>query len=73
MSESVECPMCHQPTRSAAARSRGGIGGRCWRKLRPDQRASLRRSPGQVRRILAQPPPATDSQLPIDQDQERTT
>lgn len=72
MSASVECPMCHQPTRSEEAKKRGGIGGRCWRKLRPDQRANLRRNPGQVRRILAQPP-ATEGQLPIDDQEQECT
>ncbi|MFJ3794976.1 hypothetical protein ACIPSJ_01670 [Streptomyces sp. NPDC090088] len=66
MSESVECPLCHTETRSAAAKERGGIGGRCWRKLRPDQRAALRRAPARIRAVLTQPVPTTDGQLPLE-------
>lgn len=65
MSAPAECPMCHQPTRSAAAKQRGGIGGRCWRKLRPDQRRALRQNPASVRAVLARPIPTTDGQLPL--------
>lgn len=60
--------MCHQPTRSSDARNRGGIGGRCWRKLRPDQRAAIRRAPGQIRAVLNRPAPAGAGQLPIDDE-----
>lgn len=67
MSTPAECPMCHQPTRSAAARARGGIGGRCWRKLSPDQRAAIRRAPGRIRAALTRPAPAGDGQLPIEE------
>jgi len=59
--------MCHQATRSAAARARGGIGGRCWRKLRPDQRAAIRRAPGRIHAALTRPAPAGDGQLPIEE------
>ena len=38
----VECALCHLPVRSAVARARR-VGGRCWRKLRADQRAALTR------------------------------
>jgi len=60
--------MCHQPTRSRAARERGGIGGRCWRKLRPAQRAAIRSDPGRARAVLARPAPPGDGQLPLDED-----
>ncbi|MDX2520557.1 MULTISPECIES: hypothetical protein [Streptomyces] len=69
----VECQACHKPIRSRASMGRR-IGGRCWRKLRPDQRALMRRllrltktpSAAAVRRALNQPPPPTDGQLPLD-------
>ncbi|MFC7906430.1 hypothetical protein [Streptomyces nigra] len=67
MSSPVECPMCHQPTRSAAAMKRGGIGGRCWRKLSPAQRRALRQDPSQLRGILTRPAPTTDGQLPLEE------
>lgn len=66
MSAAVMCEVCHQPTRSAAARARR-IGGRCWRKLRPGQRAAIRRDPASVRAVLRQPAPPGDGQLPIDE------
>ncbi|MEU1478931.1 hypothetical protein [Streptomyces sp. NPDC005760] len=69
MSAPVECPMCHQPTRSAAARERGGIGGRCWRKLRPDQRAALRQDPTRIRAILTRPVPTANGQLPLGEEE----
>jgi hypothetical protein len=73
MSESVQCQACHKPIRSAASTARR-IGGRCWRKLRPDQRAVMRRllrltktpSAAAVRRALNQPLPLSDGQLPLD-------
>ncbi|MFE3853397.1 hypothetical protein ACFXPN_19955 [Streptomyces griseorubiginosus] len=65
MSAPAECPMCHQPTRSATALKRGGIGGRCWRKLAPDQRAAIRAYPTQIRAILTGSVPVTDGQLPF--------
>lgn len=40
MTDEVECQACHKPVRSATARARR-IGSRCWRKLRPDQRAAM--------------------------------
>lgn len=61
----TECAVCHKPIRSAAALARL-IGSRCWRKLRPDQRAAIRRDPGRIRAILARPAPATDGQLTLD-------
>lgn len=67
MSTPVECPMCHQPTSSAAAKKRGGIGSHCWRKLHPDQRRALRQDPSRVRAILARPVPTSDGQLPLDE------
>lgn len=78
MSEPVECQACRKPIRSAASMGRR-IGGRCWRKLRPDQRAQLRALLGQtarpsaaaVRRALNQAPPPTDGQLPLE-EQENT-
>ncbi|MEU9245830.1 hypothetical protein [Streptomyces sp. NPDC048385] len=48
---------------------RGGIGGRCWRKLRPDQRAAIRATPFRIRAILARPVPTADGQLPLDQQE----
>ena len=69
MSAPAECPMCPQPTRSVAARDRGGIGERCWRKLAPAQRAAVRAYPTRVRAILARPVAVTvtvtDGQLPL--------
>ncbi|MGY1498579.1 DUF6011 domain-containing protein [Streptomyces sp. QTS52] len=69
----VECELCHQPIRSAASRARR-IGSRCWRKLPPAQRAVMRRllkataapSAARVRRVLNQPTPVADGQLPLD-------
>jgi hypothetical protein len=69
MNAPVECPMCHQPTRSAAARQRGGIGGRCWRKLRPEQRAAIRQDPARFRAVFARPAPETFGQLPLDEQE----
>lgn len=65
----AECPMCHQPTRSEAARQRGGIGEHCWRKLAPAQRAAIRHDPRRVRAVLTRPVPATDGQLPLDEQE----
>lgn len=59
--------MCHRPSRSAAAKKRGGIGGRCWRKLRPDQRRALRQNPNAVRAILTRPVPTSDGQLSLEE------
>ncbi|MEH0431245.1 hypothetical protein QBB34_33945 [Streptomyces stelliscabiei] len=78
MNEPVECQACHKPIRSAASMGRR-IGGRCWRKLRPDQRAQLRALLGQnarpsaaaVRRALNQPPPPTHGQLPLDEQEQQ--
>jgi hypothetical protein len=61
--------MCHQPTRSAAARQRGGIGGRCWRKLAPAQRAAIRQDPARFRAVLARPVPVADDQLPLEEQE----
>lgn len=66
MRAAVTCEVCHQPTRSAAARVRR-IGGRCWRKLRPDQRAAIRRDPSSVRAVLRRPAPPGAGQLPLDE------
>jgi hypothetical protein len=74
----VECQACHKPIRSATSLGRR-IGGRCWRKLRPDQRALMRRllrltktpSAAAVRRALNQPLLAGDGQLPLE-EQEHT-
>jgi hypothetical protein len=65
VTEPVECALCHQPIRSAAARKRQ-IGGRCWRKLSPGQRAAIRRDPARIRAVLSQPAPAVDGQLPLE-------
>lgn len=65
MSEAVDCELCHQPVRSSAARARR-IGSRCWWKLRPGQRAAIRRDPASVRAVLRQPAPPGDEQLPLD-------
>jgi hypothetical protein len=64
VTEPVLCALCHKPIRSAAARARR-IGSRCWRKLRPDQRAALRRDPARIRAVLDQPAPAAAGQLPF--------
>ncbi|MFF6985638.1 hypothetical protein [Streptomyces sp. NPDC010273] len=66
MSAAVTCEVCHQPIRSAAARARR-IGGRCWRKLRPGQRAAIRRAPSSVRAVLRQPARTGDGQLSLDE------
>ncbi|MDX2698961.1 hypothetical protein [Streptomyces ipomoeae] len=76
MSEPVECQYCHKPIRSRASMGRR-IGGRCWRKLRPEQRAAMRALLGQsarpsvaaVRRALAQAAPPTDGQLPLEEQE----
>ncbi|MFF5001745.1 hypothetical protein ACFY3G_02860 [Streptomyces phaeochromogenes] len=73
MSAAVECALCHQLVRSGVARARR-VGGRCWRKLRPDQRATILRltrrgralGPREARAALDRPAPAGDGQLPID-------
>ncbi|MDT7847239.1 hypothetical protein [Streptomyces justiciae] len=69
MSTPAECPLCHQPTRSAAARSRGGIGDRCWRKLAPAQRAAIRRDPARIRAVLTTPVPLSDNQLALTEEE----
>lgn len=69
MSTPVKCPMCHQPAWSAEAKRRGGIGGRCWRKLAPGQRAAIRKSPSRFRAILARPVAVADDQLPLDEQE----
>jgi hypothetical protein len=74
----VECQACHKAIRSAASLGRR-IGGRCWRKLRPDQRAAMLRllrltetpSAAAVRRALNQLPPSTDGQLPLDEQEQQ--
>ncbi|MEU9400586.1 hypothetical protein [Streptomyces sp. NPDC048242] len=58
------CALCRRPVRSALARARR-IGSGCWRKLRPEQRAVLRRDPARVYSLLAHPVPAVDDQLPL--------
>lgn len=68
MSNAPECALCHQPIRSAAAIARR-IGSRCWRKLRPDQRAALRRDPARVRAVLDRPVPVADTQLPLEEQE----
>lgn len=62
--EPVVCALCHKPVRSAAARARR-IGSRCWRKLRPDQRTSIRADPARVYAALSRPAPVADAQLPF--------
>lgn len=64
MTGPVTCALCHQPLGSPAARARQ-IGGRCWRKLRPDQRAALRADPTRIRTVLTRPAPAGDGQLAL--------
>jgi hypothetical protein len=59
--------MCHQPTRSASAQLRGGIGGRCWRKLAPAQRAAIRQDPARIRAVLARPVPVAEAQLLLEE------
>lgn len=66
MSEAVECALCHQPVASKLARQRR-VGGRCWRKLSPAQRAAIRASPSRARAILARPVTVTDGQLPLEE------
>jgi hypothetical protein len=66
--EDFECVLCHQPIRSAAAVARR-IGSRCWRKLRLDQRAAIRRDPRRVRAVLARPVPVADTQLPLEEQE----
>jgi hypothetical protein len=78
MSDPIECQVCHKPIRARASMGRR-IGGRCWRKLRPDQRAAMRALLGQtarpstasVRAALNQPVPAGEGQLPLE-EQENT-
>ncbi|MFJ2717450.1 hypothetical protein [Streptomyces sp. NPDC087437] len=66
MLEPTECALCHRPIRSAAAAERR-IGSGCWRKLTRTQRAAIRRNPSDIRAALNQPVPATDGQLPLDE------
>lgn len=75
MSGEVECQACHKPVRSAVARARQ-VGSRCWRKLRPDQRAAItelaRRGrtlgPAEIRAALNRtaPPGAGQTAIPTD-------
>ncbi|MER6531181.1 hypothetical protein [Streptomyces sp. NPDC001508] len=69
MAEPVDCALCHKPIRSTAAIGRR-IGSRCWRKLRPEQRAALRRDPTRIRAVLTQPVPIADTQLPLSEASE---
>jgi len=70
MSGEVECQLCHQPVRSDVARARR-IGSRCWRKLRPDQRAAIvqltRRGrslgPNEARAALSRPATPSEGQI----------
>lgn len=72
MSDEVACQLCHKPVRSAVARARR-IGSRCWRKLRPDQRAAIttlaRRSQplglAEARAALNRPAPTSPDQLAL--------
>ena len=74
MSDPVECQYCHQPIRSRSSMARR-IGGRCWRKLAPAQRAAIRAaltktsppSAAAVRNLLARHAPDVDGQLPLDE------
>lgn len=74
MSEPVDCQLCRQAVRSGVARRRR-IGGRCWRKLAPAQRDTVRQllaltatpSAARVRAALNQPTPAGDGQLPLEE------
>ncbi|MEU1275289.1 hypothetical protein [Streptomyces sp. NPDC005799] len=68
MSDVPECALCHQPIRSAAARERR-VGGRCWRKLRPDQRAAIRQDPARFRSALSRPAPVADAQLRLEEEE----
>lgn len=76
MSDPVECQVCHKPIRSSASMGRR-IGGRCWRKLRPAQRQAMRAllkitaapAAARVRAALNQPTPATDGQLPLEEQE----
>ncbi|MEU9134631.1 hypothetical protein AB0D33_01450 [Streptomyces sp. NPDC048404] len=75
MTDEVECQTCHKPVRSRAARARR-IGSRCWRKLRPDQRAAITKlarrgrplGPSETRAALnrAVPPGRGQTALPTD-------
>ncbi|MGW6210979.1 hypothetical protein [Streptomyces sp. NPDC055109] len=72
MSSEIECQLCHQPVRSAAARARR-VGSSCWRKLRPDQRAAITQltrrgwslGPHEARAALNRPAPAAPDQLAL--------
>lgn len=44
----------------------GRVGGGCWRKLAPAQRAAIRAYPARIRAILTRPIPVADDQLPLD-------
>ena len=66
------CEQCRKPVRSAAARARR-IGSRCWRELRPDQRAAIRAAPSRIRAILARPAPTADGQLTLDTQESQCT
>ncbi|WP_405924895.1 hypothetical protein [Streptomyces sp. NBC_00035] len=74
MSDPAECQLCRQPVRSGLARRRR-IGGRCWRKLTPAQRDTVRQllaltatpSAARVRAALNQPVQAGDGQLPLEE------
>lgn len=58
------CAVCRKPLRSAAARARQ-VGARCWRRLRPDQRAAIRADPFRIRAILTRPTPVHSGQLSL--------
>lgn len=77
MANDVECALCHQPVKSKTARARR-VGGGCWRKLRPDQRAAILEltrgrggslGPNEARALLSRPAPAGTGQLPLPQEQ----
>jgi hypothetical protein len=78
VSAETECQYCHKPIRSTAAMGRR-IGGRCWRKLTPAQRAAIRALLGKtatpsaaaVRTALNQPSPAGEGQLPLDEQEQQ--
>lgn len=73
----VECALCRQPVKSETARARR-VGGGCWRKLAPHQRAAILEltrgcgwslGPNEARAALARPAPAGTGQLPLPREQ----
>jgi uncharacterized protein YcaQ len=61
------CALCRHPISAAAARARG-VGGRCWWKLSPAQRAAIRADPTRARAVITRPVPGAGQLALTDQE-----